>query len=355
MGLLLPMGYTNLKIYRGGIQDWKDAGLPVESGARMVPRTRPLPPHDSNPASTPAPAVRPAPAPATRRSRREFVRPGRPLVDWLDALASRSVSEILAAWLGMVLVFGIAYWAIAALTGRNILLATGHEVGTGVEGFLTSLYFSFVTAVSLGYGDVIPLGWVRGLAIVEAGAGLMIFGFIISKFVSRRQEEVVEEIHRIAFEDRLGRVQTNLHLVLSELQSVAESCATRGEAAGAATLARAESVAMVFTQELRTIHDILYRPQQEPTEEVLESILVGLAACFRQLQELMACMPLGMARSAPLASSLEAASRLASEICGECVPRTYAPQLKSWMDQIQEMAFSLQKPNGAVSAPGTIS
>jgi hypothetical protein len=339
------MGYTNLKIYRGGMQDWKDGGFPVERGAPVEPRVAPRP----------RPAARPLQAPAPAPQHRKFVRPGRRVLDWLDALASRTVGEILAAWMGLVLAFGILYWAIAALSGGSILHATGHPVPADFDGFLTSIYFSFVTAVSLGYGDVIPLGWVRAIAIVEAGSGLLIFGFIISKFISRRQEELVAEIHRIAFEDRLGRVQTNLHLVLSELQSVAEACSDQTAEPAPGTLARAESVAMVFTQELRTIHDILYRPQQEPSEEVLESILVGLAACFRQLNEMIACAPLGVARLPRLAGSLEAASRLATEICGECVPRTYAPALKSWMDQIQEMAFSLQRPAGAVSAPGTIS
>ena len=35
---------------------------------------------------------------------------------------------------------------------------------------------------------------------------------------------------------------------------------------------------------------------------------------------------------------LRTISNLANEICGECVPRTYAPALKQWMDQIQELA-----------------
>ena len=33
-----------------------------------------------------------------------------------------------------------------------------------------------------------------------------------------------------------------------------------------------------------------------------------------------------------------AIGNLAREICGECVPRTYVPQLKESMDQIQELA-----------------
>ena len=64
------------------------------------------------------------------------------------------------------------------------------------QGFVTAIYFSFVTALSIGYGDVVPLGLFRIVAIVEGAAGLLIFGCVISKLVSRRQEELTEEIHQ---------------------------------------------------------------------------------------------------------------------------------------------------------------
>jgi hypothetical protein len=35
---------------------------------------------------------------------------------------------------------------------------------------------------------------------------------------------------------------------------------------------------------------------------------------------------------------------LANEICGECVPREYAPHLKVWMDRIQAHARDLARP-----------
>jgi hypothetical protein len=62
----------------------------------------------------------------------------------------------------------------------------------------------------------------RILAVTEGAIGLLIFGCLISKLVSRRQEALVEETHRIAFEDRLDRVRTNLHLVLNDLDTILE-------------------------------------------------------------------------------------------------------------------------------------
>src|SRR2546430_1380582 len=116
-----------------------------------------------------------------------------------------------------------------------------------------------------------PIFRSRLLAIAESIAGLVLFGMLISKFVSRRQEELISEIHRIAFEDRLGRVRTNLHLVRTELQTTAQLCEGH-EIAPPEAIGRVESIAIVFAGELHAVHDLLFRPQQALEEPVLEMI-----------------------------------------------------------------------------------
>ena len=118
-------------------------------------------------------------------------------------------------------------------------------------------------------------------------------------------------------------------------------------------LPRLESAAMVFGGELRTIHDLLYRPQLVPEEPVLEGLLANLAAGMRALDEILEDYPELCDRSSILASRVESIAALASEICGDCVPRAYAPELKSWMDRIRERAGSLLKhvPPGGSTRP----
>lgn len=258
------------------------------------------------------------------------------LLSLIDALGDRSIGELLLIWFWMIVGFGIAYWAAGAWQGQGLKVGTAPVEATW-DGLLTAIYFSFVTALSVGYGDVIPVGAVRVLAILEGAGGLLIFGAVISKLVSRRQEELTGEIHRIAFEDRLERVRTNLHLVLSEIYAIAEMCSVpsgRPER----ILTRVESVAAVFAGELQAIHDLLYRPQQVPDEQVLESILANLTAVLRELNDLLIWLPDAQRRSATLQANLRCMTALANEICGECVPRTYAPALKEWMDRIHELA-----------------
>jgi hypothetical protein len=205
------------------------------------------------------------------------------------------------------------------------------------------LYFSAVTATSVGYGDIVPTGVARVLAIGEGISGLILFGCVVSKFVSRRQEALIAEIHHIAFEERLGRVRTNLLLVRAELQATARLCEGQDMAPREA-LSRVESAAMVFVGELQSVHDLLYRPQESPDEAVLEAILAGLASVFREFLELLACVNAPRSdRPAAMVASLAAMSRLAREICGDCVPKEFARPLRTWMDQIQRMAGEVEQ------------
>jgi potassium channel LctB len=313
VGLLQSLGYGKLRYYHGGMTDWVENGGAVErqGGEGMV----------------------------NQKIRRENVIAPVSGLSWsraLDMLGQWSIDRLVFFWFAMIAGFGVIYWA-AGLEMGFALQSGGSRVKTDIEGLITAIYFSFVTALSIGYGDVVPVGPIRILAIAEGAAGLLIFGCLISKLVSRRQEVLVEETHRIAFEDRLDRVRTNLHLVLADLDAILEICGNRSALSDQA-LRRLESTVRVFCGELQTIHDLLYRTQLLPEEQSLESVLANLAVCMGELADLLARQSTAQQRTHSLESSLRSVSILAREICGECVPRAYAPDLKQLMDQIQELA-----------------
>ena len=245
---------------------------------------------------------------------------------------------------------GVVYWVFELLQ-NHALEANGAPLTHDVRGFFAALYFSAVTATSVGYGDIVPTGFARLLAIGESIAGLVVFGMLISRFVSRRQEELISEIHRIAFEDRLAVTQSSLRDHLHRLRprrglrpprrhraGRAQLCEGR-DVAPAEAIGRVESIAIVFAGELHAVHDVLFRPQEMPDESVLEMILASLTSVFREFAMLLRCVEVGRpGRSPMLRSSLSTTARLAREICGDCVPREYAPSLRTWMDQIQRVA-----------------
>jgi len=306
VGLLEGMGYTNLRYYIGGMADWLENGGPVDQASGAV---------------VPAPnSSSVAPIGAHRLS-------------WLEIVANLSLERLIIVWLGMIVVFGLIYWIAGAGMGMG-LQAGSSAVKADGQGFVTAIYFSFVTALSIGYGDVVPLGWFRLVAIIEGAAGLLIFGCVISKLVSRRQEELTEEIHRTTFEDRLDRVRTNLHLVFSDLGSVQQQQVEQA-VLPELVVRRLESTVRVFRGELQAVHDLLYRGRMMPDEETMASLLENLIICLQGLADIDNSLP---SRSANLNAGLRSISKLAKEICGECVPHVYARELKVSMDQIQELA-----------------
>lgn len=323
------MGYTNVRHYHGGIADWKEAGLPIKS-VPVVCEPSPPPAPQSVAQSTPAPARRTRSQQPAISRRRQWGNAS------LDLIESLSTKQIFLVWLGMVVMCGCLYW-LTGFSRRPGLVDSGRPIAGTLGGLMSALYFSFVTTTSVGYGDVLPIGPVRVLSIFEAVTGLLLFGALVAKFVSRRQDELVRDIYNVTFEARLDRVQTNLHLVLSELQSIAMIC-DEGAAQPQRVGARLESAVLVFGGELRAIHSLLYSPQRAPEEAVLEAILVALASALRTLSDVLVCLPLGFDRAVTLENALGNVRALADDICAECVPQVYAPGLTIWMDRIQQTA-----------------
>jgi potassium channel LctB len=305
VGLLEGLGYTNLRYYVGGMAEWSETGGPVAG---------------QNQAAAPS-------------SNSSSLAPRAHRLSWLERVAGLSLERLVVLWLSMIVVFGVIYWVAGVGMGMG-LQAGGNLVKADGQGFVTAIYFSFVTALSIGYGDVVPLGLFRIVAIVEGAAGLLIFGCVISKLVSRRQEELTEEIHQTTFEDRLDRVRTNLHLVFTDIGSVQQLQAEQG-VLPELVLRRLESTVRVFRGELRAVHDLLYRCRVMPDEETMDSLLANLIICLQGLTDIDNALPI---RSSNLNLGLRSIGNLAIEICGECVPHAYAPVLKDSMDQIQELA-----------------
>jgi Ion channel len=84
----------------------------------------------------------------------------------------------------LVLINIIAHFCHIAIFACGLRLAVmqfklGQLLGS-VDSFLDYYYFSTVTYVSLGYGDIIPTGYVRVLAAAEGVTGLILIGCSVS-------------------------------------------------------------------------------------------------------------------------------------------------------------------------------
>jgi hypothetical protein len=326
--LLHQLGYSNVRDYRGGLADWVESGGSLETAPR------------------PANSMLDGPTFVTVADGIAGAGPARTAAesgwhDFTSELISRvSTVQLFLIWIGTVLLCGFGYWLANRLLGDHNLVEAGSPLGADLSGLGSSIYFSFVTATSLGYGDIVPVGGARVLAVIESVAALLLFGAVVAKFVSHRQDELVLEIHRVTFYDRLDRVQSNLHLVISELSSLSTSCET-GTVPLRRMAARLDSTMLLFVGELRTTRDLLYQPRLLVEEAVLSSILANLSSALDVLVELLTCLPQEFNRSQAFQISLSTLTRLADDICGTCVPHAYTPRLTFWMDRIQKTARAI--------------
>jgi len=330
---LHELGYTNVRDYRAGIADWVESGEPTESVAEAASEP------DAASAILAGPPLAVSPTGEVGRVSARVS----PMRRWdnsvLGLVQRQSTLQLFLVWIGMILLSGIGYW-LGALAGDHGLVEAGAPVGADLKGFASAIYFSFVTATSVGYGDIVPVGFARAIAVAEAVSALLIFGAVVAKFVSHRQEELVLEIHRVTFEERLARVQTNLSMVISELLSITAMCDTQPPPNGIGT--RLDSAALIFLGEMRAIHDLLYQPRLIVEEGVLATILALLSSALNVLSELLVRLPPTFVRSQPLEIALDNLTRLAGDICSTCVPHEYTPRLVFWMDRIHATARKIK-------------
>jgi len=78
----------------------------------------------------------------------------------------------LLLYIGTVLFFSGAEWFLHP----SAHIANNHEPVS----FIDLIYFNFISILTIGYGDMAPTGIFRVLTVVEAIAGLAIYGLVIS-------------------------------------------------------------------------------------------------------------------------------------------------------------------------------
>ena len=318
--LLRNLGYLRVREYPGGMEEWSERGGRVERDVVV--------------ARQPAP-VRPA-------GRRDLLR--RVLARFSPATAfawasNQSLRALFGLWLGTSAFFAVLYWGLAR--GGAGLVVGGAAVGTGLSGLATAFGFSIATAMSSGYGDISAAGWMRLAVLVETALGLVLFGALVSKILGARQEQILNEVHRLTFENRLGRVRTNLHLVLSELAEISGACSDPA-VPPRRLRTRIEGVAMIFAGEMQAVRDVVHGGPGNDGSAALESLFACLAAALEELSELLTCLPSGgQPRSGPLRRSLRRMAQLGADLCGTCTALPPAAALQIWMERVHRLCRTL--------------
>lgn len=132
---------------------------------------------------------------------------------WTDKLG---FIQILFIWIGGIVSFGLFYYLFI---GESSFLFSNLNKEPA-EGLLNYVYFSFITATSTGFGDIVPLGYFKIIAIFEVIFGLILLALVTSKLVSIKQDVILGEIYEISFNERINRLRSSLLLFRQSLNKM---------------------------------------------------------------------------------------------------------------------------------------
>lgn len=127
------------------------------------------------------------------------------LSTWFDKV---TFLNIFLVWTSVISVFGLIYYFFSNEFSHLIYSKSGEIVKTLID----PIYFSFITATSTGFGDIVPIGQFKIVAIVEVVFGLLLLAFVTSKLISLKQDLILREIYEMSFNEKLNRIRSSLIL-----------------------------------------------------------------------------------------------------------------------------------------------
>src|SRR3989344_6396839 len=113
--------------------------------------------------------------------------------------------DMFMLWVLIVSIFGTTYY-FSSSQESYLFYAKSGEIVSEIS---DSLYFSFITATSTGFGDIVPHGNFKTIAIFEAVFGLVLLATLTSKLVSIKEDAILNEIYEISFSERLSRLRSS--------------------------------------------------------------------------------------------------------------------------------------------------
>ena len=84
----------------------------------------------------------------------------------------------LIAHIAEIWMFALAYFLLIHFTSQGTLVA--FDTGVPLDSVMDCIYYSFITYTTLGFGDVIPTGWLRFLTGLESLTGLVLITWTAS-------------------------------------------------------------------------------------------------------------------------------------------------------------------------------
>ena len=204
------------------------------------------------------------------------------VTSWLDKL---TFHYILLIWVVVISVFGIVYYFFT--NGNSFLLY--NKTGEIITSVYDAIYFSFVTATTTGFGDILPSGNFKILSVVEVICGLLLLALVTSKLVSIKQNIILNEIYELSLNERIYRMRSGLLLFRQNISAILGKVE-----AGKVHKREIADIYMYiasFEDVLSEIINLLEKPKKSITKKVdpvnTELIVNSILYCFNKFNSLI--------------------------------------------------------------------
>jgi len=127
-----------------------------------------------------------------------------------------SFLEILGLWLLFSVTVGVAYYVFS-----TDLTTLRYSDSAAQVTLMDSIYFSLVSATSSGYGDILPSGFFKFIAVSEVLVSLLLIAIVTSKLISIKQTAILKEIYDISHGERMNRLRSAMHLFRIDIRKIA--------------------------------------------------------------------------------------------------------------------------------------
>lgn len=255
---------------------------------------------------------------------------------------------ILVVWVALVLVFAVCYFLLGFAGGK--LSSGGVQQNTGdLQGFLNCVYFSFVTATSLGYGDIFPIGITRVFAVTETILTLLLFGVVISKLVSIKQDVILSELYNVNYRETYDRINRRLHNFNSNARAL-ERDIKAGSTPPEELLDELDTSLMLLDADMLRVKKMLshgrgYEFLMTLEDSSIELLLNNIFVSLERLQGVLLVLDeRGIDfRSAQLKPHIRSILDSGGNICLMCIPKRVSEGVIEKNKRVSEAAESVGK------------
>jgi hypothetical protein len=144
----------------------------------------------------------------------------RQFVAWLTEL---SYIKLGTAYASMIIAIGALYAVMYRYAPHH---APNLGDGTLLTQFLNGIYFSIITAASVGYGDISPHGYSKVVASIESLGSLFVFAILVSKTISERQEAALYQMHKLTLDDIFTSIREGFYVIRKDFDAIMEEVKT---------------------------------------------------------------------------------------------------------------------------------